>query len=170
MSVRADWYGTKGIWVDRVLYLLCVLELWPWPWIFKWVWVGDFPKLVATSTMWAGHKFFMATTGDVWIIPSFLIWWLCAACWAHFMCHHKLWPTSVSHPFSFLNNFLGLAWEKHYLKITIPIYRLVLQNFANPGYFPFLSVAFFLLTFFWLLLLQYVTISVQGISWLVEEL
>ena len=27
-------HGTKGIWVDRVLYLLCDLELmlWPWPW------------------------------------------------------------------------------------------------------------------------------------------
>ena len=32
---RADRHGTKGIWVDRVLYLLCDLELWPWPWIFK---------------------------------------------------------------------------------------------------------------------------------------
>ena len=32
---RADWHGTKGIWVDRVLYLLCDLELWPWAWIFK---------------------------------------------------------------------------------------------------------------------------------------
>ena len=31
----ADRHGTKGIWVDRVLYLLCDLELWPWPWIFK---------------------------------------------------------------------------------------------------------------------------------------
>ena len=32
---RVDRHGTKGIWVDRVLYLLCDLELWPWPWIFK---------------------------------------------------------------------------------------------------------------------------------------
>ena len=32
---RLDRHGTKGIWVDRVLYLLCDLELWPWPWIFK---------------------------------------------------------------------------------------------------------------------------------------
>ena len=100
-------------------------------------------------------KFFMATTGDVWIIPSFLIWWLCAACWAHFMCHHKLWPTSVSHPFSFLNIFLGLAWGKHYLKITIPIYRLVLQNFANPGYFlyfPFCRFLFSLLSSGWVVI------------------
>ena len=54
------------------------------------------------------------------------------------MCHHELWPTSVSHPFSFLNSSLGLAGEKHNQKITIPIVRLVLQNFAIPGYFPYI--------------------------------
>ena len=32
---RADWHGMKRIWIDRVVYLLCDLELWPWPWIFK---------------------------------------------------------------------------------------------------------------------------------------
>ena len=32
---RVDRHGTKGIWVDRVFYLLCDLELWPWPCIFK---------------------------------------------------------------------------------------------------------------------------------------
>ena len=36
---RADWHGTKGIWVDRILDPHCDLELrphpWPWPLIFK---------------------------------------------------------------------------------------------------------------------------------------
>ena len=32
---RADWHEMKRIWIDRVVYLLCDLELWPWPWIFK---------------------------------------------------------------------------------------------------------------------------------------
>ena len=32
---RADWHGTKGMWVDRMLFLLCDLELWLWPWILK---------------------------------------------------------------------------------------------------------------------------------------
>ena len=36
---RADWHGTKGMWVDRKLHPLCDFELspqpWPWPWIFK---------------------------------------------------------------------------------------------------------------------------------------
>ena len=51
------------------------------------------------------------------------------------MCHHELWQTSVSHPFSFLNSSLGLAGGKHYQKISIPVFRVVLQNFAIPGYF-----------------------------------
>ena len=51
------------------------------------------------------------------------------------MCHHELWPTSVSHPFSFLNSSLGLAGGQHYQKIIIPIFRLVLQNFAILCYF-----------------------------------
>ena len=39
------------------------------------------------------------------------------------MSHHELWP-SVSHPF---NSSLGFAGGKHFQKITIPIFRLVLQ-------------------------------------------
>ena len=35
----ADWYGRKGMWVDRMLHPLCdfqcPLHPWPWPWIFK---------------------------------------------------------------------------------------------------------------------------------------
>ena len=61
---------------------------------------------------------------------------LSAACWACFMCHHKLWPTSVSHPLSSLNSFWGLVGGKYYQKITLSIFRLVLQNFALPGCFP----------------------------------
>ena len=36
---RADWHGTKGMWVDRMLDSHCDFKLWPhpwpWPWIFK---------------------------------------------------------------------------------------------------------------------------------------
>ena len=59
---------------------------------------------------------FAATIRDVWLILSFFNLGLFAACWVHFMCHHKLWPTSGSHPFSFLNNSLG-----HSYIITQPI-------------------------------------------------
>ena len=54
------------------------------------------------------------------------------------MCHDELWPTSVSHPCSFLNSSLGLAGGKHYQKITIPVFKVVLQNFAIPCYFPYI--------------------------------
>ena len=36
---RADWHGTKRMWIDRVLHPLCDFQRsphpWPWPWIFK---------------------------------------------------------------------------------------------------------------------------------------
>ena len=62
------------------------------------------------------------------------------------MCHDELWPTSVSHPFSSLNSSLGFAGGKHYQKITIPIFRLFLQNFAIPGYFPYILFYRYLFT------------------------
>ena len=54
------------------------------------------------------------------------------------MCHHELWPTSVSHPFSSLNISFGFAGGKPYQKIVVTIFRHGLQNFAIPGYFPFI--------------------------------
>ena len=78
--------------------------------------------------------------------PIFSNLGLFAACWAHFMRHHELWPTSVSHPFSSLSSSLGFAGGKHYKKITIPIFRLVLQNFAIPGCFPYILVYRYLLS------------------------
>ena len=36
---RADWHGTKGMWIDRMLHPLCDCQRsphpWPWPWIFQ---------------------------------------------------------------------------------------------------------------------------------------
>ena len=100
----------------------------------QWVGVGGFSKVVATFNHY----------------PIFSNLGLCAARWACFMCHRELWPTSVRHPFSSLNSSLSFAGGKHYQKITIPIFRPVLQNFVIPGYkihnsFQLLP---FLLTFF----------------------
>ena len=98
--------------------------------------LGAFLRWWPPSAMWAGPLIFL------WLPPGMsekshlFEFGLCAACWACFMCHHELWPTSVSHPFSFLNSSLGLAGGKHYQKIIIPILWLVLQNFAIPCYFP----------------------------------
>ena len=68
--------------------------------------------------------------------------------------------------------FLGFAGGKRDHKITIPIFRLVLQNFALPGsFFILFSIVNFSHYFLLVgLLLQYVTISVQGTSLVLEEL
>ena len=74
-----------------------------------------------------------------------------AACWAHFMYHEELWPTSVGHPVSSFNSSLDFAGGKHHQKIIIPIFRHVLQNFAIPGCFPYNSYYYiFYLLFVWL--------------------
>ena len=79
----------------------------------------------------------------------------------------ELWSTSVSHPCSSLNSSLCLAGGKHYQKITIPIFRLVLQNFAIPGCFPYIlfyRYLFSLLSSGWLVIAVCGSISVQGTS------
>ena len=108
-----------------------------------------FSKAVATFNHVGGSfNLFMATTGDVSIIP-FSNLALCAVCSAHFRCHHELWPTSVSHPFSSLSSSLCFAGGKRCQKFTIPIFRLVLRYFAIPCYFPYsIFCRYFFLIFF----------------------
>ena len=94
-----------------------------------------FSEAVATFNHVGGSfNLFMATTGDVWIIP-FSNLAVCAVCSAHFRCHHELWPTSVSHPFSSLSSSLCFAGGKRCQKFTIPIFRLVLffPDFLQVG-------------------------------------
>ena len=89
------------------------------------------------------------------------------------MCHHELWPTLVSHPFSSLNSFSGFAGGKHYQKISIPIFRFVLQNFAIPGCFPyflFCSYIFSFLSSGWFVIAVCGSISVRELVKYVESL
>ena len=82
--------------------------------------------------------------------PIFSNLGLCAAHWACFMCwsqNHKLWPTSLSHPFSSLNSSLGLAGGKHYQKITILILKTCFSNFCFSRLLFLYSVLFFLHVF-----------------------
>ena len=59
------------------------------------------------------------------------------------MCHHELWPTSVSHPFA-LSSSLGFAGGKQYQKIAIPIFSLVLHFFLfQVAFLMFFSIAIF---------------------------
>ena len=43
---RADWHGTKGMWIDRMLDPHCDFELWPhsWPWL--WFSRSNFEKVI----------------------------------------------------------------------------------------------------------------------------
>ena len=73
--------------------------------MFLWVGVGGFSKVVATFNRVGGSfSLFMATTRGCLNNPIFSNLGLCAVCWAHFVCHHELQPTSVGHSFSFLNS------------------------------------------------------------------
>ena len=95
--------------------------------------LGGFSRVVATFNH-VGRSFDLFY-GHHWAClnnPTFSNLGLCAVCWAHFICHHELWPTSVGHPFSFLNSFWGLTGGKHHQKITLAIFRFVLQNLLFP--------------------------------------
>ena len=103
--------------------------------------------------------------------PIFSNLGLCAVCWARFMYHYELWPTSVSHPFSHLNSSSGLAEGNHYPKITIAVFRLVLQNFAPPGCVPCILFCCYLLSLLssgWFVIAVCGSISVWELTkWLV---
>ena len=43
---RADWHGTKGMWVDRMLHPLCDFQLWPQPWPWHWIFMVKFWKVI----------------------------------------------------------------------------------------------------------------------------
>ena len=80
----------------------------------------------------------MAATGDVWIIPSFRIWGYVLhvehiSC-VIMNCGQHQWAI----PSLFSIALLALLEKNITRKITIPIFRLVLQNFAIPGYFPYI--------------------------------
>ena len=102
-----------------------------------WVGVGGFSKLKITFNHIGGSfNLFMATIGDVWIIPSFWI--------LDYVLHVKYVSCvitncgNISESSLLLNSSLGFAWGKHYQKITIPkVFRFVLQNFAIPRSFPY---------------------------------
>ena len=89
-----------------------------------WVGMGSFSKMLATFNHVGGSfNRFMLHRRDVW---------------THFMCHHELWPTSLSHPISFfLNSNLVLVAGKHY---SIQVDFLIL----------FFCRYLFSLLFFWL--------------------
>ena len=100
----------------------------------QWVGIGGFSKVVAIFNHVGGPLIYLWPPLGCLNNPIFSNLGLCGACWACFMCLHKLWPTSVSHPFS----SLGFAGGKHCQQIAIFIFRLAPQNFAIWGCFPYI--------------------------------
>ena len=99
----------------------------------------------------------MATTWDIWIIPSFQI--------CSYGLHVEHISCVITNCGQHINSSLGLAGGKHYQKITIPIFRLVLQNFAILGYFPYIlfyRYIFSLLSSRFVVIAVCDSISVQG--------
>ena len=88
----------------------------------------------------------------------------CAACWAQFMYHHKYWPTSVSHPFSFLNSSLGLTGGKITWKLLFISLGLFFKiSHFQARFFILVSIAIFYPDFILVgLLLQYVALFQSG--------
>ena len=132
-------------------------------WISVWG-LGAFLRWWPPSTMWVGALIYFWTPPGCLNNPIFLNLGLCAACWARFMCHHKLWPTLVSHPFSSLNSSLGFTGGKYYQKITIPIFRLVPQNLLfQVTYILFYRYLFSLLSSGWFVIAICGSISVRDV-------
>ena len=79
---------------------------------------------------------------DVWtIILSFWVWgymWLCAACWVHFMCHHKLWLTSVTHPFPLSIALKALLEKNITRKLPSLSLDVFLKNLLFQFFFPYI--------------------------------
>ena len=131
-----------------------------------WVEAGGFSKVVATfNHVGASFNLFMATTGDFWIIPSFRIWG-----YGLHVEHISCVLTNCGQqqrviPFSFLNYSLGLTGGKYYHKITIPVFRVVLQNFAISCYFPYIlfySCILSLLSYGWFVIAECGSVSVRA--------
>ena len=103
---------------------------------------------------------------DVWIIPSFRIWDYALqvdCCMLSTFYVSSRIVANISESSLLLS--LGFAGGKYCRKIIIPIFRLVLQNFAIPGCFPYILFCrclFPLLSSGWFVIAVCDSISVQG--------
>ena len=96
-----------------------------------WVGGGVLSKVVATfNHMGRSFYLFMATTGDVWIIHLLNLGYMHVS--------SRIVDNISELSLLFSQQLLRPYWWKHYHKIIIPIFGLVLQNFAFPGYFPYI--------------------------------
>ena len=95
---RADWHGTKAVWIDRMLHPLCDFQQsphpWPWPWIFE-------------VKFWKSH-----ISGMGWLIDMELKGCESIECWTHAVTFN----VHLTHDL-----YLGFSRSKLYLRNGWPI-------------------------------------------------
>ena len=105
---------------------------------------------------------FIATTGDVWIIPSFRIWSYVLHV-EHISC---VITNCGQHPFSSLNNYLCLTGGKYCQKLLSLSWDLFFKIllFLVAFLYSFLLLYFSLLSSGWVIVAVCYSVSVQGTS------
>ena len=142
-----------------------------WPWRYRsrskvngrctrhtvWVGIGSFSKVVATFNHVGGSfNLLMAITGDGWIIPSFQIW--------DYALHVEHISCVFTNGGQYQRAILSLE-EKHYQKITIPIFKEMFFKILlfQVTFLVFFSIVIFSPYFLQAgLLLQYVALFQSG--------
>ena len=125
---RADWHGTKGMWVDRMLDPHCDFELWPHPWPSPLIFKVKFWKSHNSGT-WCPidmeRKGCESTQGQI-LKKSYLSngmpdWHGTKGMWVDRMldppCHFELWP----HPWPWPLIFKVKFWKSHNSGTWCPI-------------------------------------------------
>ena len=165
MAHRNDkWYSFVAKWSPQYFFV----SVWPM-WISGWG-LGAFLRWWPPSSMWADPLIYL------WPPPGMsekyhLFEFGITCCMLHTF--HIITNCCQQHPVSSPSSSFGLTGGKHYQKITIPIFRLVLQNFAIPGYFPYIlfySYLFSLLSSGWSVIAVCSSISVRELVKCLESL
>ena len=89
--------------------------------------------------------------------PIFSNLGLCAACWAYFMCHHELWPTSIAP-----NSSLDLAGQKRKIQhVSSDLFFKILL--FQVAFLLFYHYHFSLLSSGWFVIAVCSSISIRGL-------
>ena len=125
------------------------------------VWMGvvDFSKVVTTFNYVSGFfNIFMATTGDVWITPSFRIWGYVLHVEQHVS--SRIVANISEWSLLFSQWLFGPCWRKQLPENYYPYFRQVIPNFAFQGFIPCILFYPYIATYYLLvgLLLQYMTL------------
>ena len=93
---RADWHGTQGMWIDRMLHLLCDFQRSPHPWPWPWIVMVKF---------WKSH-----ISGMGWPMDMELMGCESIECWTHAVIFNVHLTHDLYFGFS-RSNFEKVEWE-----------------------------------------------------------